>query len=85
MYLKPKFVLPMLLHGVLLQVFDKLDQANIVPSDISGLEDCFTRCHNLFVGLETKFNMIVSILHINFHGIYTCIVGAKRYSTGKTT
>lgn len=66
-------------YGVLLQIFDTLNQANIVPSDISGLEDCFMRCENLFVGLEnqyqqnkyfmTNFNMIVSILHINFHGI----------------
>ena len=82
---------------VYLQVFDTLHQANIVPSDISGLENCFTRCEKLFLGLEnqyqqnkyfiTNFNMIVSILHnfMNFYDTYTCITGAKRYSTWRTT
>lgn len=48
-----------------------LDEANIAPSDISGLEDCFTRCENVFSGLENQYQQNKYFM-TNFKLIVSC-------------
>lgn len=54
-----------------IQVYAMLDEANIAPSDISGLEDCFTRCENVFSGLENQYQQNKYFM-TNFKLIVSC-------------